>query len=615
LNNEEKDYSQEGWNLAIWKEVFKLYKPYMKYLYILFFLNLMIALTNTALPLFNSYAVDNLTKAYDRKTIIIFGILYALVIIIETICHYVYFKVSGKAEAGFSHNLREKCFRKLQELSFSYYDKNSSGWLLSRMTSDITSLAEIISWSVAEFFWAIPLIVFASVIMFRTNVRLTIVVLLVLPVLAFITFYFEKNILQAYRKARKDNSALTSLYSEGINGAKTTKTLALEENNFIEFKRGSETLRNSSSKAAYLSAIYRPLTNFLSSFTLAMILYFGGIQAIAGEMSFGTLLLFTSYASSFFDPLEMIAYLMQDIQHAQANAERVVGLLNAVPAIVDSEEVIEKYGDIFNPKVENYEEIKGDIEFKDVTFSYNENEIILDHFNLKVKAGETIALVGETGSGKSTIINLLCRFYEPVSGQILVDGVDYRQRSLSWLHSKLGYVLQAPHLFSGTIKENIRFGKLDASDEDIIEAAKAVGAHEFISKLKEAYETEVGEGGSRLSTGQKQLICFARAILAKPAIFVLDEATSSIDTETEQIIQYTIDNIMKGHTSFLVAHRLSTIVNADRILLIDKGKIIEEGSHQQLMEKKGRYYDLYRIQYNENLLQSSFDLALGESND
>ena len=290
---------------------------------------------------------------------------------------------------------------------------------------------------------------------------------------------------------------------------------------------------------------------------------------------------------------------------AQASGERIVYLLESEPSIVDSDEVIEKYGTIFEPKTENYEDIKGDVEFKNICFKYENGQEVLKYFNLKVEAGKTIAIVGETGAGKSTIVNLLCRFYEPTSGELLIDGVDYRKRSLGWLHSKLGYVLQAPHLFEGTIEENIRYGNLSATREEIIEAAKLVNADEFIQSFKDGYDTKVGEGGNRLSTGQKQLISFARAVLAKPSIFILDEATSSIDTETEKIIQYGIENIMKGKTSFVIAHRLSTIVNADRIIVISKGEKIEDGNHESLMRQKGTYYKLFTNQFNEDLERMS----------
>lgn len=318
-------------------------------------------------------------------------------------------------------------------------------------------------------------------------------------------------------------------------------------------------------------------------------------------IAIGTLFMFTQYASSFFEPLRNISGILAQLQMAQASAERVLSLLETEPTLIDSEEVIEKYGTILEPKLEAYEPIIGDIEFKNVDFHYLESEPILKNFNLVVKPKQRIALVGETGSGKSTLVNLICRFYEPINGEILIDGVDYRQRSIGWLHHNLGYVLQSPHLFSGSVIENIRYGRLDASDEEVIEAAKLVDAHDFIMNLDEGYQTDVGEGGGRLSTGQKQLISFARAIIANPAIFILDEATSSIDTETEVVIQHAIENVLKEKTSFIIAHRLSTIVSCDRILVIKRGNVVEEGTHQELLDMKGYYHTLYTNQFKEQM--------------
>ena len=283
----------------------------------------------------------------------------------------------------------------------------------------------------------------------------------------------------------------------------------------------------------------------------------------------------------------------------------IISLIETEPDIVDRPEVIEKYGTLFNYKLENFEEIKGDLKFDNVSFKYNVGEQVLTDFNLDVKAGQSIALVGHTGAGKTTIVNLICRFYEPTSGKILIDGKDYKDRSMGWLHSNLGYVLQDPHLFSGNVLENIRYGRLNATDEECIEAAKAVEAHEFIMKFEKGYDTECGEGGSRLSVGQKQLISFARAILADPKILVLDEATSSVDTETEQVIQIAINKLLKGRTSFIVAHRLSTIVHSNRILVLDQGKVIEEGTHRELIKKAGAYHKLYTNQYSEEMLELS----------
>jgi ATP-binding cassette, subfamily B, bacterial len=374
-------------------------------------------------------------------------------------------------------------------------------------------------------------------------------------------------------------------------------------------------MRRQSIKAAVFQGLYFPTIIFIIAIGTAMVYLAGGTMVlnptlsigpiVIGTLSVGTLYLFTNYVGQFFDPVNNVASIYARFQQAQASAERIVSLIETKPDIVDSKEVIEKYGTLFDYKKENFEPLKGDLEFEDVSFRYQVGEEILSHFNLSVKEGESIALVGHTGAGKSTLVNLICRFYEPTSGRILIDGIDYKERSMGWLHSNLGYVLQTPHLFSGTVLENIRYGKLSSSDEECIEAAKSVSAHEFIMKFEKDYQTECGEGGSRLSVGQKQLISFARAILADPKILVLDEATSSVDTETERAIQVAITKLLKGRTSFIVAHRLSTIVGASRILVLEQGEIIESGTHRELIQKQGHYYKLYTNQYTEEMLELS----------
>ncbi|MBQ8080854.1 MAG: ABC transporter ATP-binding protein, partial [Clostridia bacterium] len=400
------------------------------------------------------------------------------------------------------------------------------------------------------------------------------------------------------------NSRITGAFNEGIMGAKTTKTLVREDENAREFRELTGEMRNTAVKAASLSALYLPIVVSLGSIATAYALWQTGNMALTGAMTLGTVQLFVNYTVQFFQPVRDIAATFSEMQSAQAAAERVVSLLDTEPDIRDTPEVIERFGDSFHPRRENWPEIKGEIEFKHVDFAYKDGERVLTDFNLHVRAGETIALVGPTGAGKSTVVNLLCRFYEPTAGQVLIDGVNYRERSQLWLQSNLGYVLQEPHLFSGTIMENIRYSRLEATDEEVKEAARLVNAEAFILKMEKGYQTEVGEGGSRLSTGEKQLISFARALLANPALFVLDEATSSVDTQTEQIIQRAIDQVLSGRTSFIIAHRLSTVRNADRILVIDNGRIKEAGTHQELLKAKGDYYRLYTNQFREEQTES-----------
>lgn len=598
---EEQEFNTDHLDTKLWSRVLKHFFVYKKDLTIIFISMVLTAGVDIAFPLLNRFAIDFFVlKNGDLNQLWPFGLGYGLLILIQVFVVYFFIKYTGKVEMQFAYDIRKQAFKKLQELSFSYYDKTPQGWIMARMTSDIGRLADIVSWSIIDLIWGSTLIIGVSIVMLVVNWKLALLVLVVVPFLAYISVIFQKKILQRYRLTRKINSKITAAYSEGILGAKTTKTMGLEDQQSSEFRELTYSMKSESVKAAILSAAFMPIVMALGAFSSSMLIWLGGQQVLVGTIAFGTLVLFTQYATQFFEPLRQIARLLAEFQMAQASAERVLSLLNAEVDLVDREDVIAQYGTILEPKPEAYEKVKGDVEFDHVGFYYKKEEPLLVDFNLSVKAGQTIALVGETGSGKSTIVNLICRFYEPKQGVIRIDGVDTKDRSMGWLHSNLGYVLQAPHLFSGTIKENIRYGNLNASDEAIIEAAKRVSAHEFIMNMENGYDTEVGEGGGRLSTGQKQLISFARAILANPSIFILDEASSSIDTETEQIIQSAIESVLQDKTTFIIAHRLSTIVNADRILLIDKGEIVEDGTHSQLMHLKGRYYRLYTNQFNED---------------
>ena len=473
---------------------------------------------------------------------------------------------------------------------------------MARLTSDSRKLAEIISWGIVDMIWGIATMLGILVMLLITFPLLALVIILLTPIIFVICLYFRKRILIAYRDVRHTNSKITGLFNEGILGSKTTKTLVLEDVKNIEFTEMCVNMKKASLKAIRKSSLLNPIVITFSYFCIGIILSIGSgfVLGSFGDklvMTFSTLYLFINYTNLYFDPLAQISRVLAELQQGQAAAERIISLIETKPDIIDRPDVIEKYGTLNNPKRENWEPLIGDVEFENVSFKYIENEIVLKNFNLKVKAGTSVALVGATGSGKSTIVNLLCRFYEPTEGIIRIDGKDYKDRSINWLHENLGYVLQTPHLFSGTIRENIAYSKLDATDEEIIRAAKIVNADEFISKLEEGYNTNVGEGGSKLSVGERQLISFARAILNNPKILVLDEATASIDTQTEVLIQKGIDELMKGRTSFIVAHRLSTITNSDLILVIKDGKVIEKGNHLELLALKGEYFNLYRNQF------------------
>ena len=562
-------------------------------------------MVDVLLPIFQRYAVDHFIEQRSLAGFQTFIAGYVVVIVLQVLSFVFYTLSAMKMEMHMGRDLKKACFVHLQTLSFSYYNVTPVGYILARVMSDTNKISAITAWDMVDILWALTYVLSAFISMAILDLRLALLVMIIVPIIAVLTTYFQKKILFWNRKVRAINSRLTGAYNEGIMGAKTSKTLVIEDKNTEEFSELTEEMRSASVRAAGLNALYIPLVMLASSAATAIVLVRGGDMVLEHGMLIGTLSAFTTYAVSIFEPIQQMARVLANIISVQPNIERVMGLLDQKPNIVDSPAVIEKYGDSFHPKKENWEEIRGDIEFDDVSFRYPDGEEeVLSHFSLKIPAGTTVAIVGETGAGKSTLVNLACRFFEPTSGRILIDGVDYRERSQLWLHSRLGYVLQNPHLFSGTDMENIRYGRLDATDEEVRAAAKAVSADTVVEHLENGYDSDVGEGGDKLSTGEKQLVSFARAVLADPAIFVLDEATSSIDTQTEQLIQNATLNLLKGRTSFLIAHRLSTIRQADLILVVKDGKIVEQGKHEELLKKGGYYHDLYSKQFQQEEMHS-----------
>lgn len=591
----DKQQNQNRFDIHIWKKLLPFVKPYYGKLALVCCLMVGTAAIDIVIPLFQRYAIDNFISTGSTGGIVTFGVVYALTLVTQALLVVFFSRISMVIEMKLGKDLRRSMFIHLQKLSFNYYNQTAVGYILARVMSDTNRICFIVAWSLVDFFWAFVYIVGVFIAMLILNAKLALLVMLVVPLIAVLTVLFQSKILEANRIMRHENSNMTGAYNEGITGAKTAKTLVVEDQMGDEFASITRKLQKASMRASLLNAAFIPIVSFFGSLAAAMVLQKGGIMVMDQTLQFGVLSAFISYALGILEPVSQAARILAEMISAQVNVERVCDLLEEPCLVQDTPEVVKKYGDCFTPNTQNWEPLQGDITFEHVWFQYPDGgDYVLEDFNLHIPAGTNVAIVGETGAGKSTLVNLACRFFEPTSGRILIDGVDYRERSQLWLHSHLGYVLQAPHLFSGSVEDNIRYGKLNATFEDIEKAAKLVSADEIVNKLENGYQTDVGEGGDRLSTGEKQLISFARAVLADPRIFVLDEATSSIDTETEQLIQNAISHILKGRTSFLIAHRLSTIKHADLILVVKDGKIIEQGTHTQLLQQKGYYFSLYK---------------------
>jgi ATP-binding cassette, subfamily B, bacterial len=615
--------------LALWRKILLFARPYRRELLQLSTIAAICALCDVSFPYFAARVIDIITRADSHESPYRYCGFYLLSVAVLVTCIFAFIVIAGRIATGVSYDLREASFAKLQVLPFSYYDKKAVGWLMSRLTGDCSSLSNVLAWSMLDIVWGTSFLTMATIAMFWFNWKLALTVLAITPAVLIVCRFFQVRILLASRATRKANSQLTAGFNEAVVGVRTTKSMVREEQNLQEFSHLTQALYTHSLQNALYSALFLPLLLSLCSVGVALSLWRGGIDVRSGVISLGVLVAFFQYANMISNPVQELANRLTNIQGAQASAERIQQLLDTPLEIEDSAEVkrrieslnhriigsletapvpssndsmIQCSDDSISREsiaIDGYPARIETIEFRDVSFEYKANQPVLRNFNLTVRQGESIALVGPTGGGKSTIVSLTCRFYEPTSGQILINGIDYRQRSLSWLQSQLGMVLQQPHLFSGTIRENIRYGRLTATDAEIEEAATLVNAHPFIAQLEKGYESPVGEGGNQLSTGQKQLIALARAVLVNPQIFVMDEATSSVDTQTERAIQAAVDRILKKQISFVIAHRLSTIRSADRILVISEGKIMEEGNHHELIRRRGKYYELYTNQFTQ----------------
>ncbi len=556
----------------------------------------LVSLQDSLFTYLTKLIVDDAILKQNQQALMRYLGIYGVLMVLQSVWVFTFIYLAGTLGERIRYDLRQRMFNHLQSLSFSYFDRTPVGWIMSRVTSDSERIAELVTWGLLDITWGITNVGIAVIFMFIINWKMALAVLFIVPLLIIVAVQFKKRILAEYRLVRKINSKITGAYNENIMGVRVTKALTSEEKDLSEFQGLTQEMYRAAYRAAWLSALFLPVVQLISAFGVAAVIWYGGFQFSVGEMSIGDIQAFVSYITFMLWPVQELARVYAQMQQSIASAERAFSLIDAVP------EIQEKPTAVTPPS------LRGDICFEHVTFYYEKGKPVLDDFNLHVRAGETIALVGPTGGGKSTIVNLLCRFYEPRQGTIRIAGYNYTDLTLEAIHGRLGMVLQTPHLFSGTVRENIRYGRLTASDDEVIEAAKLAGAHAFILTLENGYDSDVGEGGGLLSVGQKQLISLARAILAQPEIFVMDEATSSVDTLTEALIQQGMEAVMAGRTSFIIAHRLSTIKRADRILVIENGRIAEMGNHAELIRQRGHYYRLYTQQFRRER-EAAYDLS------
>ena len=636
MSNEQNDQTEKRHSLPylglprLWPYI----RQYRGRIIAMVVMGMLCSVIDAVFPLFNRYALNHFVGEKTLDTLTLFIILYIAVLLVQSALNYFSTFICSKIELWVGRDMKNAVFNHVQTLSFSFFNTNNVGYIHSRIMSDTDRIGTFVSWRMMELAWSLSYIIFIFISMFTLSARLGGWLTLLVPFTVLFVIFFQRKLVVLHRNVREINSRITGSFNEGITGARQIKTLVVEDVVQNDFEKETSNMKRAAVRATRTNGLFLATVTMMANLALALVLWKGGRLTMEAVIEIGTLSVFMSYAMGMMDSIQEVISTISALIDVQVNIERVMRVLDTKSDVVDTPEVIEKYGDTFQPRRENFEPLYGDVEFRDVSFQYPDGEeLVLDHFSLNVPQGTNVAIVGETGAGKSTLVNLVCRFYEPTRGQVLIDGRDARERSQLWLHSNIGYVLQTPHLFSGSVRENLKYGKPDATDEEIIEALKLVSADGIIERLGRAlYEGEsnkngavevtktevsrqealikglsadVGEGGDLLSTGEKQLLSFARAILTDPAILVLDEATSSIDTVTEKAIQDAIQTVTKGRTSFMIAHRLSTVVDADVILVVLDGKIIESGRHAELMAKRGYYYQLFTRQYEDAATQQA----------
>lgn len=571
------------------KRILGLLKPHWKWVVGFLFTIAITSALDAYFTYLNKQFIDQGITLKDSARIMYLATIYGGFIIIQSAAVFTFIYLAGVLGERIQYDLRKMLFNHLQDLSLSYYAQNAVGRLIARVTSDTGRVSELLTWGLVDSTWSAMNIISSTVFMMIINWRLGLVVLTIIPIMIFIAIEFRKRILAQFRISRRANSKITGAFNENFQGTRVIKALGREDENTQEFQELTTRMYHASYRAAWLSALFLPTVQIIAALALGFIVGYGGLQIQIGNMTIGGIQAFVAYLTFMLWPIQELARVYAETQHSIASAERIFKLADTPSDVHDRSGAVEA------------KTLLGEIEFDHVDFFYEDRKSVLTDFTLKVNPGEMIALVGPTGGGKSTIVNLLCRFYEPRNGVIRINGMDYMDYKLESIHNKIGIVLQTPHLFSGTVRENIRYGRLEANDEQVEDAAKIAGAHDFIVTLEKSYEQNVGESGNLLSVGQKQLISLARAVLARPELFIMDEATSSVDTLTESLIQRGMEALMKGRTSFVIAHRLSTIRRADRILVIEDGKIAEQGTHAELLKLRGHYYRLYTQQFRHQL--------------